>query len=311
MQFWLTVDQPWARLDPPAVEVLDQLLAFPDPEAEKSMAYLEGRWDGMARLYQDDGRFLSGHLPAVVAGLTQRGHAVEVIDNNPRPPINLSRVRRDYLHSDKEFWDHQYSAWITLMEAGQGICKIPTGGGKTRITAALARYLWEETGLRVLVIVPKSGLAVQSAAEFESYYNGEVAVGLLMEGRRDVGDITIATYQTLAGCMTRNVTKTVTSTAANGKKIKKKFKIPKAADPMLDALVKDIGILIIDEHHHTAAATIQSIARKCPAVFRYGFSATPLKHDVLDNRPGGLRRGDTGLDRRWCALPSVHRRRLS
>ncbi len=274
MDFRIYVDQPWARLDPPVTDLLEQYFALPDPEAEHSELFQDGRWDGKRRLYRKhDAKFPAGLVYALEAGLCEQGHRVELIYTNPRQAIDLSRLTSSYIPS-KPFRPYQLEALQVALAEGSGVLKMATGAGKTLIIAALARYIWEETGLPVLVIVPRVGLAVQTLHELHQMYGDDLKLGLLKQGSRETGAITIATDDTMAAAMVRNVKKVV-----NGRRMT----VAKPADEIVAAVLREAGVIIIDETHHSSSVTIQNISEHSRARWRYGFSGTPLKDSVLDD----------------------------
>ena len=57
---------------------------------------------------------------------------------------------------------YQYDTVNTLLEAGGGIARIATGGGKSFTCAALSKVL-NQAGRRVIVIVPSSDLVEQTS----------------------------------------------------------------------------------------------------------------------------------------------------
>jgi superfamily II DNA or RNA helicase len=60
---------------------------------------------------------------------------------------------------------YQYNTVNSLLEAGGGIARIATGGGKSFTCAALAK-VFNEKSQKVIVIVPSTDLVEQTSGDF-------------------------------------------------------------------------------------------------------------------------------------------------
>ncbi|MBF6590329.1 MAG: DEAD/DEAH box helicase [Ktedonobacterales bacterium] len=132
-------------------------------------------------------------------------------------------------------------AW--LRAHGRGIVVLPTGAGKTIVAFdAIARL-----GVRALVIVPTIELLRQWRAGLTERLDLPAdAVGAVGGGERAPGPLTVMTYDSAA--------------------------MPRRA-------LEGYGLLIFDEAHHLPAQSYRSIAKKCPAPWRLGLSATLERTD--------------------------------
>lgn len=260
-----------------AERVLPECLRFPHPQARYSRAFREGDWDGKVDLF--NGRqFPAGLAQRVIDFLTTRGQTVELIELRAKTEVDCSRLSPTYIVDPSKdgfaLREHQMDGILALLQNVRGIVKSPTGSGKTEVMCAAARYLWEELGWRTLIVEPKLGIAVQTHRRFETYYRGDVRVGLLAEGRRDEGPVMIATAQTLLSFKPR---------LRKGKKGRRSQMIP--ADDLVREVVKEYEVLMFDECHRTSSDSWYEIAMESGAYRRFGLSATPIvDEDLRDAR---------------------------
>jgi len=156
--------------------------------------------------------------------------------------------------------DYQQDAIRFIAKKRRCIIKVGTGGGKTEIIAAVT-LLWPQA--KCLILVHRKNLLLQTADRV-SMRTGET-VGKIGEGQWDTSQrITVALVQTLWSRTDESA----------------KF-------------LSEINTLMLDECHHSSAFTWESIAGKCLASIRIGFSGTPIEKDDEAN----LRlMGMTGMD---------------
>lgn len=158
----------------------------------------------------------------------------------PMPPL-VARVTKacEKLEEDGILWEHQADAvrCALLAQMGRGIIKVPTAGGKTRISAGLI-VVGTAIGLQGWTyLVPNGELATQTAKEFD-----ELA-GTMSDILEYSGDI-VASFSSYS----------------------------KASPSIME---RGMG-LIVDECHGAAAATRAEVLAKSKARWRVGLSATPF-----------------------------------
>ncbi len=271
----------WAELYGAPMEVLEDNLTCLDPKRFFNHAFRQKRWDGKVRLY-DGNKFPAGLTDRVIAALNEDGHDVNVVRKQEKTVLDTDRIDKTFFTNlgpkqDQPLWEHQVEAVRQLLAYASGIVKIPTGGGKTACQALIARFLWEERGWRTLLVVPRKGLARQTAAMFNRLYDGDLEVGQCGDGVREVGVITVGTAQTLIKFMPQR---------RRNRKTKQIQIIP--PDPALRQMVYEYEVLILDETHHASSETWYTIAMQSNALRRYGFSGTPLKkQEIADMRMTG------------------------
>ena len=126
---------------------------------------------------------------------------------------------------------------------------LPTAAGKTVIFAHLTQEWIAAHGGRVLILVHTTELLQQAVARLHDVAPG-LRVGVVMAERNEtLAQVIVATVQTLAGENRRR-------------------------------MLRDVGLVIVDECHHAVAVTYRKILAHydCPAV---GFTATMVRGDSL------------------------------
>lgn len=268
----IRIEGPQAKLRdtirPPAGYLRD-CLRFQHPARFFNQAFKDKRWDGYVSMF-NGAKFPSGFANRVRRHLEEQGVDVRVVAHRGAP-VDPSRLSESYLHGIT-LWPHQLEAIHAILKNSRGILKEPTGSGKTAIMAAAARYFFEEKGWRSLVIVPKKGLARQTADAFRRFYDDDVEVGVVGDGLREEGPVTIATAQTMVHFADRK---------QNVRGARRPKEIP--GDPWLIDLLASIDVVFFDECHRTSSTSWQKIAEACPASRRYGLSGTPLTDEELDD----------------------------
>ena len=247
-------------------DVLEACLAFDHPFPHRIRAYREKRWDGKVRLFRGM-EFPAGLTARVIDHLAETGRDVFVSGWKPKKQHDWSWVKRDYLPRTGKFrtlWPHQLDAVHAALADNRGVIKAPTGSGKTEMIATIARVLWETFRWRTLILVPKKGLMHQTVERLNAYYRDEVRVGWMGDSERVMGDVVVATGQTMQ--------------RYRPTRVKGRMRPP---DLLLRQIVRDFEVIIGDEVHRASNTTWFDIFLASKARRRYGFSATPLKHDDI------------------------------
>jgi superfamily II DNA or RNA helicase len=174
----------------------------------------------------------------------------------------LDNVERDPRYAG------QSAAVKTMFEQEQGLVIRPPGTGKTEIACAFAA----QAGTRTLVLVHTEDILQQWIERIASVIPElEGSVGVIRGQQVEIGQITVATVQTLN-------------------------------QSWLDAgrdFWNQWGCLIVDEGHHSAAATWEAVINSCPAYYRFGFTAS-------DKRADGM-----SPSMRFIIGPVIHRQKFS
>jgi superfamily II DNA or RNA helicase len=205
--------------------------------------YKSGMWDGYISLMTSFRTFPIGLLGIVSDGLQSAGHHIEIVDN--RKKIKESRIITDNCLDGVILRDYQIEAADILISNMNGVAKMATNSGKTEVMAAIIYGL---NFPKTLIVLHRKELMYQTAERFHERLKTDVAI--VGDSHYSVGQITIAMIQTLAG-----------------KFVQKDW--------------KDTQLLMIDETHHASSNQMMDVLKKIPGAYRFGFSGTPLKYEVL------------------------------
>lgn len=244
----LVVGATTAKLqEEPSPEVLAVLLATCMFTIQKKGGY--GRtFVEEHRLYDEKTRaFPSGLLPRVQAALEEAG-----VPKLSFKSIGLEKFAAEHVTlRGAKLRPYQVEAVGALVRRGRGVAKIPTGCGKSLISAALVKAY---AGKKVLVTVPSLRLMRQTREDIAAAL-GET-VGVYGDGQSDLGRrVVVATIQSVGSGLKR-----------------------KAKD--LVARLKDVDVWVCDEAHGAAAETYEALGKALvSAVHRFGLSGTWLRED--------------------------------
>jgi superfamily II DNA or RNA helicase len=215
------------------------LIEDPDPRIDPRS--LPGvLWDPRTRTFRAPGR----QHAEIVALLSRRGlrftdqvraSAAEALDGLGEPEL------RSYQEAALEAWEG----------AGRrGLVALPTGSGKTWLgVAAIAR-----TRARSLCLVPTRVLLDQWCEILERWF--ERPIGRLGDGRAEVHDITVATFE--------------------------------SAWRRMQWIGDRFGLLVVDEAHHFGQGIRDEVLEMAVAPLRLGLSATPPREEAQAERLGSL-----------------------
>jgi superfamily II DNA or RNA helicase len=190
-------------------------------------------------------------------------------DNRTRPklPTLDFKLTLDAIEIDPRF-KGQAQAVKDMLAQEQGLVIRPPGTGKTQIVLAFAAVCQT----RVLVLVHTEDILDQWVRYIEKAIpEMKGKVGIIRGKQKKIGQITIATVQTLNRSY-------------------------------LEAGVKwwsQWGALIADEAHHVSAPTWEAVLNNCPAYYRFGFTASPTRADGLHPTM------------RFLVGPIIHRQKFS
>lgn len=229
---------------PEELNWLKGYLSWKDPQARHSLMFKRKLWDGMRTVWDPKNRtFPTGLASVVTRGAKKANHRVDLTDIRERPQVTPRPVPEGWLR------DYQTDAVAAALAPdpinglrGRGIVQCATGGGKTRIAAAI---MWSLPG-RWLFLVNSQDLLGQAAEAYGALTSEEA--GRVGDGEFRPSRVTAATVQTLLAR-------------------------PGASRLLLESCQ---GV-IADEVHGAASNSFQEVLGKMTnAYYRYGLSATPL-----------------------------------
>jgi superfamily II DNA or RNA helicase len=233
--------------DAPAEMVaLKKALTFKVPNYWFARAYRNGVWDGTFT-------FWNGYSKTFPTGLYFAFNAkyqglFVMKDLREKPEV----VEQEPVLHGVELRDYQRELVDIALRMERCVVAAPTNAGKTEIAAGLLKA----RPCKTLWLTHRGNLMLQTRERLAKRLGEKV--GLVYQDVFDVRRVTVAMVQTLY------------------------FHLEEEA---YKKLLMDSECLVIDECHHQSAQSWLKIAKRCPAYYRYGLSATPLKADaVSDNK---------------------------
>jgi superfamily II DNA or RNA helicase len=178
----------------------------------------------------------------LVDDLDYRDHRVKPLMPSLEFTLKLDDVEKD------ERFKGQSDAVNAMFANEQGQIIRPPGTGKTQI----ALKFIAECETTTLVIVHTEDILKQWE-EYAADAIPGIDIGIVRGKRAEIGHLTIATVQTLRNHVV-------------GKK---------------RAWWEQFGCVIADEAHHGAAPSWDSVVNKCPAFYRFGFTASRTRADGM------------------------------
>jgi len=177
--------------------------------------------------------------------LAEFGYSIEYIDR---------RVTSEPIKFYPQPWlklrPHQAKAREVISKFEQGVIEAPCGSGKT----VLAIYEASARRQRTLILVHMKDLQQQWIEQIkEKFILEDATIGVIGDGRFEIGDITVALVQSLSN-----------ATPEQWAEIQRTF-----------------GTLLIDECHRAPAETFMFCINRIPAKYRFGVSATPFRKDKM------------------------------
>jgi len=192
---------------------------------------------------------------AVLALLDEAGAACRVIDHRtPGSPI-----RADF---NGALRDEQKPAAAALLAQDTGVLSATTAFGKTVIAA----YLIGQRKVNTLVLVHTQALLNQWRASLGAFLTIDEELPALLQKRgRKPEQSLIGQLGGGKDRLSGIVDVAIIQSLLSGDAVKE--------------LVKDYGMVIVDECHHVSAVTFERVMKEVSAKYVYGLSATPTRQD--------------------------------
>lgn len=151
-------------------------------------------------------------------------------------------------HSKTQLRSYQKRAVQAVLKSTQGILEAPAGSGKTIMGLEIVARVKQPT----LWLTHTKDLAMQTINRAVTALGIPAKeIGLIGAGQEKIGHrLTVAILQ-------------------------------KLNNSDIDSIADKFGLVIIDEVHHTPAATWSAVINRLPAYYRYGVTATPERADGL------------------------------
>lgn len=237
--------------DPHIKKELEDCFKFRPPGYQFVPSYKNRFWDGFIRLLNaQTGVILYGLWERAAAEAEARGYTVEVDPNiilgGNDIPDTAGYDLAELFKAPYTPRDYQNDAVAYALQRGRGLLLSPTASGKSFIIYLITRYLTEELGKRVLVVVPTISLVTQISKDFENYNNGEqLSLHQISAGASKQSDcqITVSTWQSL-------------------QRVSKDY-------------LSQYDAVIVDEAHQAKSTAITKLLEKLPDVeWRFGLTGT-------------------------------------
>ena len=187
-------------------KTLSNRFKYEIPGAKYQPSVRLGRWDGKVSYFQISGSTYINLLPEILPFLETQGYDIEIDDRRQYSTVfNFSEVTETTFANQN--WpighpaagkpvlirDYQVNLVNGFLNNPQSVQEIPTGAGKTLMTAALSASV-EQYG-RSIVIVPNKSLVTQTEMD---YKNLQLDVGVYFGDRKEWNKThTICTWQSL------------------------------------------------------------------------------------------------------------------
>lgn len=182
-------------------------LRFKDPTAHHNRAFKQRKWDGYVEFFKKKtGRFLTGLLPEIKYAVNVFDCDLKIIDERTDADIfTVSKIDGDFLEDyldsatedTKQRWegmrDYQVDHVNSLITNKRGVVFAPTSAGKTVIMVANCRAMRKDA--KKLILVNKKSLCKQNYDALKEW--GMEDVGVFNSDEKNIGNITISTYQSV------------------------------------------------------------------------------------------------------------------
>lgn len=257
------------NLDGETRRILRNSLKVFNPRAHHTPTYKLGRWDGYTYYFSIGGASYFYLLDRILPIIQKRGYDIEIEDRRKKYDFSFEKIDESFIDSLDIRWpkgheyegekiklrDYQIEAINDFLQNLQGVKEIPTGAGKTLITALLSKVI-EKYG-KTITIVPSKNLVLQTERDFKML---GLNVGVLYGDRKNIDcKHIIATWQTLES-------------------LQKKSKNLKLKENILKVLADELIAVIVDECHTIRANVLRSILTG-------PFSSIPLRFGITATIP--------------------------
>ena len=221
---------------------LSKLCSFWKEGAEWTTRFQSGKWDGYTRLFKN-ATFPVGLLNRVKMQLFLENEEIEIRDKRPIQERREIRISQEY--ALRPYQDVVYRAGLKW---GNGLIRLPTGGGKTVVMG----HLMAHYGTPALVMLPTVALLEQTQDRLESMSGIRPTLintkWMMGEGRDEDVHWAVATWQALHHMA-----------------------------PFPKWLADKFGVFIADEAHIAGADKVSRVCLQFNSKHRFGMSATPWR----------------------------------
>jgi superfamily II DNA or RNA helicase len=182
----------------------------------------------------------------------------QIVDGRKKVPRLEWKIKKFRFVDKVDLREEQISAVRQALLRGRGILHCATNFGKTEAACAISsEYNYQRKTLpRVLFLIHRKQLAVQTMKRFQQHLGEEFPVTMIGAGKKDIPD--------------KGVLIAVTKTASN---VLRRVAFRR--------FMERCNILFIDEFHVNKAWQISRIVAQCAAPMRFGLSGTIDKENKI------------------------------
>ena len=235
-------------------------------------------WDGRIELFwpSKGNCFYTGMMSDVLYILDSAGFKYTIDDRRIVPAKNLVDQMRLVLPPGKFERPYQSTVVASLYKSGRGILQAATGSGKTMMVTQLIGAI--KTG-PFLFFVPSVDIMDQAYECLSACLT--VPIGRVGDGMLDIQQINVVMIQTAIKSIKRNDPKfKVSDYKFDDEDSWDSSPVEEDKAKAIDNLIRSAAGVYIDECHHAASKSCQTIMEACTsAYYRYGGSATPHRED--------------------------------
>lgn len=254
----IIVDRVYSRVEPalPA-EVSTRLnndLRYHPAGYQHTWYYKQKRWDGYNYLFNMVNQtFRTGLVWRVGLRLQRDNIPYEIIDTRPQAEVISTLGNINF--GDITPYHYQVEAAESTFKESHCIVASPTGTGKTIMMQLMVKLHQHRT----LIVVNSRTLLDQTFEAFDRVVPGHV--GIVGSGDFELGDVTIATIQSLGTILRLSD--------------KQKKKAGSWKEEPLREWLDTVGMVIHDEVHEADNASVDKFYGELPAARFVGMTATP------------------------------------
>lgn len=236
---------------------------------EHMQAFQSKSWNGMSSFYDwEKDTFPRGFVEMVEAELRGKGYTVQIVSKDTPPPLGPEKPVVDSFGYIPRY-DYQWETVEQLVNRGQMIARVATGGGKSRI----AKMAHARIGRPTLFITTRKQLMYQMKRSFEA---AGWKCGVLGDSLWEPNDmLNVAMVPTLMSRLTEPEPKDKSLEADRQRRLRKET---------IEFLGK-VEFLIGEEAHESGSDSYFDALKHCrKAAYRLALTATPfMRASAEDN----------------------------
>ena len=243
-----------------------------------SRGIMSSDWDCTVNLYwpRKGHLFYTGMMSDVLSILDKANYEYTIDDRREIPDRNLDPTMDFVLPPNKFERPYQNIVVASMVKATRGVLQAATGSGKTFMMTKLIGLI--KSG-PFLFFVPSIDLMDQAHSCLSDCLT--VPIGRVGDGECDIQQINVVMIQTAVKALKRNdPTFKFSDYRFDEEDEWDTTPIDEPRAVAIDKLIRSAAGVYMDEVHHAASKTCQTIMEACTSAYwRFGGSATPFRED--------------------------------